>query len=136
MTRGDRVRRPVQAVRPASDHRRARGGQAFAQGHGAEWIAAAWLMLKGYQILGFRLKTPGAEIDILARRGRVLAVVEVKRRATMAAALTALKPAQLERLRAAGQAVLRQRPGLKGLMLRVDTVTLASGHFPRHRRDL
>ncbi|ADK99745.1 YraN family protein [Brevundimonas subvibrioides] len=132
-----RVRRPAPPpVRPPSDHRRARGGRAFVEGHGAEWIAALWLMLKGYQILGFRLKTKGAEIDILARKGGVLAVVEVKRRATLEAALTALKPAQLERLRAAGEAVLRQRPGLKGLILRIDTVALASGRFPRHRRGL
>ena len=134
--KGDRVRRPVQPVRVASDRRRARGGQAFAEGHGAEWVAALWLMLKGYQVLGFRLKTPGAEIDILARKGGILAVVEVKRRATLEAALTALKPPQRERLRAAGLAVLRQRPGLKGLTLRLDTVALASGRFPRHRRGL
>jgi len=134
--RPERVRRPVQPARPASEGRRTKGGRAFVEGHGAEWIAAVWLMLKGYQVLGFRLKAPGAEIDILARKGRVLAVVEVKRRATMEAALTALKPAQLERLRAAGQAVLRQRPGLKGLTLRVDTVALASHRFPRHRRGL
>lgn len=132
----DRVRRPVQPVRVASAQRRARGGQAFAEGHGAEWVAALWLMLKGYQVLGFRLKTPAAEIDILARRGRILAVVEVKRRATLEEALTALKPAQRERLRAAGMAVLRQRPGLKDLTLRLDTVALASGRFPRHRRNL
>lgn len=132
----ERVRRPVQPVKAASEQRRVKGGRAFAEGHGAEWIAALWLMLKGYQILGFRLKTPGAEIDILARKGGILAVVEVKRRATLETALTALKPAQLERLRAAGQAVLRQRPGLKGLILRVDTVALASRRFPRHRRGL
>jgi len=132
----ERVRQPVQPARVASDARRTRGGKAFIEGHGAEWIAAIWLMLKGYQVLGFRLKTPAAEIDILARKGNVLAVVEVKRRATLEAALSALKPAQRERLRAAGQAVLRQRPGLKGMTLRIDTVALASGHFPRHRRNL
>ncbi|QTN20025.1 YraN family protein [Brevundimonas sp. AJA228-03] len=132
----ERVRRPVQPVKATSAQRRARGGRAFAEGHAAEWIAALWLMLKGYQILGFRLKTPGAEIDILARKGRVLAVVEVKRRATPEAAQTALKPAQLERLRAAGQAVLRQRPGLRASILRVDTVTLVPGRMPRHRQGL
>ena len=40
-------------------------------------------MAKGYRILGFRLKTPPGEIDLLAQRGRTLAVVEVKRRATL-----------------------------------------------------
>jgi putative endonuclease len=112
------------------------GGRAFREGHAAEWVAAAWLMAKGYRILGFRLKTPGAEIDILAQRGRVLAVVEVKRRATAEAAEVALGSRQLAQLRLAGEKVLRQRPGLKGLLLRIDTVTLAPGHFPRHRRGL
>jgi putative endonuclease len=93
-------------------------------------------MLKGYQLLGFRLKTRGVEIDILARRGPMLIVVEVKRRATLAAALSAIDADQRERLRAAGAALLRQRPGLAGLRLRIDTVALAPGRFPRHRRGL
>jgi putative endonuclease len=41
-------------------------------------VAALWLMAKGYRILGFRLATPLGEIDLLAQRGKVLAVVEVK----------------------------------------------------------
>lgn len=134
--------RPERIVRPRvppgakAVWRQALGDRAFREGHGAEWMAAGWLMLKGYRILGFRLKTPGAEIDILAQRGRVLAVVEVKRRATAEAADAALGPRQLERLRLAGERVLRQRPGLKGLVLRMDAVTLAPGRFPRHRRGL
>ena len=116
--------------------RQALGGQAFREGHGAEWLAAAFLMLKGYQVLGFRLKTRGVEIDILARQGKTAVVVEVKRRATIEAALNAVDPRQLERLRAAGAALLRQRPSLAGLALRIDTVALAPGRVPRHRRNL
>ncbi len=134
--------KPVRVARPRlpraakADWRQAAGGAAFRAGHGAEWIAAVWLMLKGYRILAFRLKTPGAEIDILARKAGVLAVVEVKHRRTAEAAQTALSPDQRERLRGAGEKLLRQRPGLRGLRLRLDTVTLASGKFPRHRRGL
>ncbi|MBU1346747.1 MAG: YraN family protein [Alphaproteobacteria bacterium] len=131
-----RIRVPTPAPKPKAVWRQSLGGRAFQQGHGAEWIAAVWLMLKGYQLLGFRLKTPGAEIDILARRGRTLVVVEVKQRATMAAALIAIDPRQLERLRQAGAALLRQRPSLAGLLLRIDTVALAPRRFPRHRRNL
>lgn len=105
-------------------------------GHRSEWLAAALLMLKGYQILGFRLKTRAGEIDLLARRGRTLAVVEVKRRATIEQALLALKPDQYARLLAAGRAVLRQRPSLAGHLLRIDIVALAPRRFPRHRRDV
>ncbi len=131
-----RVRAPTPAPKPKAAWRQALGGRAFHKGHGAEWVAAVWLMLKGYQLLGFRLKTPAAEIDILARRGRSLVVVEVKHRATMAAALAAIDPRQLDRLRQAGAALLRQRPSLAGLRLQIDTVALAPRRFPRHRRNL
>lgn len=105
-------------------------------GHASEWLAAALLMAKGYQILGFRLKTRSGEIDILARRGQTLAVVEVKRRATMEQALTALSPEQYDRLLTAGRAVLRQRPSLAGHVLRIDIVALAPGRVPRHRHGV
>lgn len=130
-----RVRAALPA-RPKAAWRQALGGQAFREGHGAEWIAAAYLMLKGYQILGFRLKTRGVEIDILARKGRTAVVVEVKRRATLEAALNAADNQQLQRLRNAGTALLRQRPSLAGLQLRIDIVALAPGGIPRHRRNL
>lgn len=122
--------------KPKAAWRQALGGQAFRDGHGAEWVAAAYLMLKGYQILGFRLKTRGVEIDILARRGKTVIVVEVKRRATLEAALNAVENQQLQRLRDAGAALLRQRPSFAGLELRIDTVALAPGRIPRHRRNL
>lgn len=128
--------RAALAARPKAAWRQALGGRAFREGHGAEWIAAAWLMLKGYQILGFRLKTRGVEIDILARQGDTAVVVEVKRRATIDAALNAVENQQLQRLREAGAALLRQRPSLAGLRLRIDTVALAPGRIPRHRRNL
>lgn len=131
-----RVARPRLPRAAKAGWRQSAGGAAFQAGHSAEWIAAAWLIFKGYRILGFRLKAPGAEIDILAQKAGVLAVVEVKQRRTVEAAEIALSPNQRERLRLAGERLLRQRPGLKGLRLRLDTVTLVSGKFPRHRRGL
>ena len=128
-----RVRVP-KVVRAKRGWRVALGADSHRLGHRSEWLAAALLMSKGYQILGFRLKTRAGEIDILARRGRILAVVEVKRRATLEAALTALGPDQYDRLLAAGRSVLRQRPSLAGHVLRIDLVALAPGRFPRHRR--
>ena len=112
------------------------GGLAHRQGHRSEWLAALLLMSRGYQLLGFRLRTRAGEIDILARRGRTLAVVEVKRRATLELALAALSGKQYDRLLAAGRAVLRQRPSLAGHLLRIDMVALAPGRLPRHRRGV
>ena len=122
--------------RPKAGWRQALGGRSHRKGHTAEWIAVACLMLKGYQILAFRLKGRGGEIDILARRGRTLAVVEVKRRQTIEAAILSLGGEQHGRLAAAGAAVARSRPSLQGLSLRIDMVALAPGRFPRHLRGV
>lgn len=128
--------RPPRIPRPKAAWRQQKGGRAWREGHGAEWIAAAWLMLKGYRILAFRLQSRAGEIDILARRGRILALVEVKRRATLEAALAALTPQQFQRLAAAGETVKRGRPSLNHLTLRFDMVALAPGRIPRHVRDI
>lgn len=124
------------APKPKAAWRQALGGQSQREGHGAEWLAALWLMGRGYQILGFRMRGRAGEIDILARRGPVLAVVEVKRRATMDAALNALTHDQHQRLLASGRAVLHGRPSLAGLELRIDIVALAPGRVPRHVRGI
>ena len=115
--------------------RRARGAAARLSGRRQEILAAVWLMLKGYRIIGFRLKTSEAEIDLLAQRGKVLAVVEVKSRQTLEAALEAVTPAQRLRLLGAGRALAARRPGLMRLNVRLDIVALAPGRRPRHIAD-
>lgn len=121
---------------PRRDDRRTIGGRSWRRGHGAEWLAALFLMTKGYQILAFRLPSKAGEIDVLAKRGRWLVVVEVKHRADLTAASRALAPAQLQRLVAAGEAVQRGRQSLRELTLRVDMVALAPRRFPRHIRGV
>jgi putative endonuclease len=113
-----------------------RGARARKVGRAAEWLAAAYLMAKGYQILGFRLRTAQGEIDLLAKRGHILAVVEVKRRATLEQALDALDFAQRERLLRAGRNLAAKRPALRQLDLRIDLIALAPGSFPRHVRNI
>lgn len=115
--------------------RSARGAAARLAGRKGEVWAAIWLMAKGYRILGFRLKTPQAEIDLLAMRGSVLAVVEVKRRASLAAALEAVGSDQRQRLRRAGVTLAARRPSLAGASVRLDLMALAPGKLPRHIPD-
>jgi putative endonuclease len=115
--------------------RRARGAAGRLAGRRAEVWAAIWLMLKGYRILGFRLRTPQGEIDLLAQRGDVLAVVEVKRRQSLAIALETVSLAQRERLRRAGAAIAARRPSLQNLAVRLDLVALAPGRLPIHSPD-
>jgi len=115
--------------------RGARGAAARLSGRRSEAWAAVWLMAKGYRILGFRLKTPQAEIDLLAQRRGVVAVVEVKRRATLEAALECVSADQRSRLRRAGAALAARRPGLAGAAVRLDLLALAPGRLPRHIPD-
>jgi putative endonuclease len=115
--------------------RRARGEAGRLTGRRAEVVAAVWLMAKGYRILGFRLKAPQAEIDILALRGRILAVVEVKHRTTIEVALETVTLDQRERLRRAGMAIAARRPGLQGAAVRLDLIALAPGRLPLHIPD-
>lgn len=95
-------------------------------------MAALWLMAKGYRILGWRLDTPYGEIDLLAQRGAVLAVVEVKRRRTLDEALLAVGAVQRERLARAGANFAARRAKAQTLSVRLDLIALAPGRWPRH----
>ena len=110
-----------------------RGRRAHRAGHWAEYIALVHLMLKGYRILGFRLKLPQGEIDILAQRGRRLAVVEVKRRRTHEEAWESVSSDQQERLWQSALSLQDGRPQLKRLDLGIDLYTIAPGRWPQHR---
>jgi putative endonuclease len=118
-----------------SGGRQARGLSARLSGRRSEVWAALLLMAKGYRILGFRLKARQAEIDLLALRRGVLAVIEVKSRTSLEAALEAVTFDQRDRLRRAGAAIAAGRPGLSGAAVRLDLVALAPGRFPRHIPD-
>ncbi len=118
-----------------NDAKRARGAAARLSGRRGEVLAALWLIAKGYSILGFRLRTPHGEIDLVARRGRVLAAVEVKRRTTIEAALEAVSPNQRQRLRRAIRALAARRRGLENAEVRLDLMALAPGRLPRHIPD-
>jgi putative endonuclease len=119
----------------ASPIRARRGLKARREGRRAEVFCALWLMAKGYRIVGFRMRTTQAEIDLLARKGDVVAVVEVKRRASLDEALDALTPRQRERLTRAARSIAARRPDLAGAAIRLDLLALAPGRWPRHIHD-
>ena len=106
---------------------------AFRRGHLAE-AAAAWLLrCKGYRILARRVRTPRGEIDIIARRGRTTAFVEVKERPSRDVALEAVSPRQARRLVGAARYWLAmQPPANAGNDWRFDIVVVSPYLFPRH----
>ncbi len=109
--------------------------KAYGRGQRAETLAAWWLRLKGYRILARGFRVGAGEIDLIARRGRLLALVEVKARPSLDQAAAAILPRQRERIARAAEVFLQRHPGLAGLSLRFDVVLLAPGRWPRHLVD-
>jgi putative endonuclease len=105
---------------------------AFRLGLSAESRAAAYLLAKGYRILARRFRSPVGEIDIVARRRRLLVFVEVKARATLDGAAESVSPQQKRRICAAAEAWLAAHPDDSVQDMRFDAMLVAPGRMPRH----
>ena len=101
------------------------------KGRRAEWIAAIFLMTKGYRILARRVRTPVGEIDLVVRKGDTLVFVEVKARAGLDSAIFALHPAARQRIEAASR-VLAARFAGAGCTRRIDAVLVRPWALPVH----
>jgi putative endonuclease len=101
----------------------------------AERVAAWSLRLRGYRVLARRYRTPLGEIDLIVRRGRLLAFVEVKGRADLAAALGALGQRQRQRMARAAELFLLHHPSHADCALRFDLVAVRPWRPPRHLPD-
>ncbi len=109
--------------------------RAWRRGWFAESICAAFLICRGYRILARRERSPVGEIDIVARRGGVLAIIEVKARPTHAQAAEAVTRRQQDRLVRAAQWYVASRPALAALALRLDVMSATPWRPPRHLTD-
>ncbi|MCX6372623.1 MAG: YraN family protein [Actinobacteria bacterium] len=109
-------------------------------GRAAEEVAARYLTQSGWRLLGRNVRIGRGELDIVARRGRVLAFVEVKARRTHTCgapedAVSSLKRRQIARL---AELWLAARPwALKGVDdVRFDVIAVDSTVFPSTIRHL
>ncbi|WP_284125459.1 YraN family protein [Parerythrobacter aestuarii] len=100
-------------------------------GRDGEKRAALWLRAKGWSILANRVRTPLGEIDLVARRGKLVAFVEVKWRKDKAELDHAIDERRLSRVAAAAEAVAHDY-AREGEDIRIDVILLAPGSFPRH----
>jgi len=106
--------------------------RAFRTGLSAESRAAAMLIAKGFRIVARRARTPSGEIDIIARRGKLLIFVEVKARASLDDAAFAVTPRQIQRIVAAAEFWLARNDNYSGFDMRFDAILIAPRHLPRH----
>lgn len=109
--------------------------KAWRRGHIAEYLAAAFLMLKGYRILAIRHRTKLGEIDIVARKGDLAVFVEVKSRHGAQEAIDAVSVSSQRRIRAASDLWLARQPDFARLSQRYDIVAMLPGRWPQHFPD-
>ena len=105
---------------------------AFRTGISAESRAAALLIAKGFRILARRWRSPLGEIDIIARRRRLLVFAEVKARANFDAAAESVNERQRRRIAAAAEIWLAANPDASMKDIRFDAILVAPGKIPRH----
>jgi len=105
---------------------------AYISGLRAETMATLLLRLKFYKILARRYRIREGEIDIIARRGDVIAFVEVKARAVMDDAMTAITPEKQRRFSRAAARWISEHPWAANHVLRADAIFLAPGKWPKH----
>ena len=105
------------------------------RGRGAETLACWYLRLHGWRILARRARVHGGEVDIVARRGRTLAFVEVKARGSDEAVAFALDEWRLRRVITAAERLAARfmRPGDD---VRIDAILIVPRRWPRHLANI
>lgn len=109
--------------------------QAQRRGRFAEYLAALCLIVKGYRIVAMRHRTRLGEIDIIARRGDLIACVEVKARRSADDGVFAVTATAQRRIRAASDLWLARQPDFARLSVRYDIITVTPWRWPRHLPD-
>ena len=108
-------------------------------GRYAELLCVIRLRLTGWRILSRRLTAARGsglgEIDIVARRGKVLAFIEVKARSQRDDGLAAVTPHQQRRLTRAATSFLGRRADLATCDVRFDVMVVGPGFIPYHLAD-
>jgi putative endonuclease len=104
--------------------------------HPSELRAARWYRLHAYRVLATNVWLAGAELDIVARRGRTVVFCEVKSKAgdRFGDPLEMITPVKVERIERAADAWLRLHPELRGLAVRFDVIAVRGGkleHIPQ-----
>jgi putative endonuclease len=105
--------------------------RAETRGRRGETIAAWWLRLQGWRIVGERVRTARGEVDLIARRGKTLAFIEVKARKSDADLAIAIDHPRLRRVAAAAD-VLYPRYAQGAENVRIDVILVAPWRLPHH----
>ena len=110
--------------------------KAYRRGHRGEWLAALALLVKGYRIVARRYRTPLGEIDLIARRGDLVLIVEVKARPTLMQAMEAISYPSERRIEGAADLWLTRQRDHARLSMRFDLVAVLPWRWPVHVENI
>ena len=112
-----------------------RGQIAHRRGLGAEALAETALERDGWRILARRMRTLAGEVDLVAEKEGLLAIVEVKARPLLADAAAALSERQQARLFAATEIILAEHPDWGSNGVRFDLIVVDGAGLVRRIAD-
>lgn len=110
--------------------------RSYRRGHRSEWLAAIALTFKGYRILARRYRTKLGEIDLIARRGDLVLIVEVKARRTLTEAMEAVQHISERRIERAADLWMARQPDFGKLSVRFDMVAVLPWRWPVHIENI
>jgi putative endonuclease len=105
------------------------------RGRRGEAVAAWFLRIRGWRIVGERVKTPRGEVDLIARRGKTVAFVEVKMRSRALDLATAIDAYRLRRVAAAAE-ILLPKYGKDTENMQIDVILVAPWRWPHHLQNV
>ena len=99
--------------------------------HPSELRAARWYRRRGYRVLAANVWSQGYEIDLILRRGRVVAFCEVKSKGGdgFGDPLEMVDAEKARRVRIAASRWIQGRPELWGLKMRFDVLVERAGRL-------
>lgn len=109
------------------------------RGRRAETVAGLYLRVLGWKVMDRRFSagrgSGAGEVDLVVRRGSVVAFVEVKARPSVEEALESVTPAQRSRIVRGAEAWIQKNPAYAEATLRFDVVAVVPGRRPVHVPD-
>jgi len=109
--------------------------KAYHWGIEAEKFAAWFLRMKGYHIIAERYRNSQGEIDILARKGNLVAAVEVKARKSFEECAETVTPFKQQKIARAVELAIAELAELQGHDIRFDVIWIAPRKWPHHIED-
>ena len=101
-----------------------------------EQAAGYYLEQNGYELIEYNYRCRDGEIDIIARRRKLIIFAEVKKRRTIEKAAYAISARQKERIRRGAETFIARHPQYAGFQFRFDAVLIRFPFSVRHLENV